>query len=309
MANETTLSTAAEFRLASVIPELNKILLEEARPAMVMGQFCTVHDITQSPSNVVDIPVLNDTGASSALSEGSAGSNTAINPTEVSITSAKSVQIYSITDEALSSQFWGNVGIGDILNAVIPPEVLQKIYPYIQIGGRALAEAIETSLCALLGSHTDTVGTSGSDFTHTQFLTAIYELENNDAKGRKIAVLHPIQAHDLRVALAVGTTSQSPLAAEAGRNFVNDKPEYGFVGNLHGVDVFQSTLVPTANTAANRAGGMFIDKWTYGLAIKWFPKIEFERLAASFLLNVICSVNYGVGEMRDGFGISIITDA
>lgn len=309
MANETTLSTAAEFRLASVIPALQDLLLEEARPAMVMKPFVKEHSIVDSPSNVLDIPVLNDTGAASSLAEATAGSNTAINPTEISITVGKYAQIYAITDEVVTSQFWGNAPIGDLTNALLSPAIMDKLMPYIQVGGRALAEAVDNALCALLGSHTDTVGTSGSDLTHTQFLTAMYELQNNDAKGQKIAVLHPIQVHDLRVALGVGQTSQSPLLVQAGQKFINDTTLYGYCGNLHGVEVFETTLVPTANTGANRAGGMFINQWTYGLAIKWYPKIEFERQGKSFLTDIICSISFGVGEMRDGFGVSIITDA
>jgi len=308
MANETTLSTVAEFRLASVIDMLSFAMMEEARPSMVMSQFVKQYDISSQPSNVLDIPILNDTGAASSLAEVTAASNTAVDPTEVSITVAKYVQNYDIYDEVLASQVWSPVNIGAFTDGVIPAEVVGKLMPYAQLGGRALMEAIETQLTALLGAHTTTVGSLGVNLSHTNFITAMYELDANDAKGKKIAILHPIQVSDLRVALGVATTTTSPLVVKQAENFINDNPIYGFAGNLLGVDVYQSTLVPEIHTAADRAGGMFIDQLTYAIAFKWFPKLELSRTPKSFLSSLTSSVSFGVVEVRDGHGVSILTD-
>src|SRR3990167_3189505 len=138
MANESTLSTAAEFTYGSVIDILSFAMMEEIRPAMVMAQFAKQYDISGQPSNVLDIPILNDTGGASSLSEASGASNTAINPTEVSVTAGKYVQNYDLTDELLASQFWSPVNIGSFVDGMVPAEVVSKLLPYAQVAGRAL---------------------------------------------------------------------------------------------------------------------------------------------------------------------------
>jgi hypothetical protein len=81
------------------------------------------------------------------------------------------------------------------------------------------------------------------------------------------------------------------------------------MGTLHGVDIFTDTNVPTANTAADRAGGFFVKNYTFGMATKWNLRVELERDASLRATEIVVTANYGVGELVDAAGCPVVTGA
>ena len=83
----------------------------------------------------------------------------------------------------------------------------------------------------------------------------------------------------------------------------------GFFGSWFGLDIFQTTNVPTANAAADRAGGIFVSNYALGLVQKWSAKMEVMRWAPIRGFVLVATSMYGVGEIEDSAGIKVITDA
>ena len=82
----------------------------------------------------------------------------------------------------------------------------------------------------------------------------------------------------------------------------------GMVGTLFGVEVSQTSVCPTANSAADRTGAMFSSD-AIGLVTKRPPRIEMQRDASARGTELVATVAYGVGELVDTAGVPIITDA
>ena len=76
-----------------------------------------------------------------------------------------------------------------------------------------------------------------------------------------------------------------------------------------GIDFYQSTNVPTANSASDRAWGVFAKAYALGMGQKWPAKTEIMRWAPIRGFVVVVSSMYGVGEIVDSAGVEITTDA
>jgi hypothetical protein len=170
---------------------------------------------------------------------------------------------------------------------------------------------------------TQTVGSSGSDLSLANFLSAINLLEVNTqaaiGEGEAMFIGHTVQLGDLRTAMStVGGAiqwympSQQLLPIRGG----------GYRGRYMGVDLFASPQVPTANAGADRAGGMFIrgaviycdmsvdtENDANTLVIGGKVLFEKDRTSKSRLTAYVSSSYFGVSKGIDLLGVSVITDA
>lgn len=177
--------------------------------------------------------------------------------------------------------------------------------------GRAIAQKVTGDLCALFidlagGS---SIGTSGSNITVANFVEAMYTLDNANAPGQKRCVLHPRQVADLFTALT-GTGAIYQNLPELIRNGIlpDGQPAAGFVGQLFGVPIYQTTEVDTANTGADRAGAMFVPEAMAFVQLRPIT-VEYDYDASKRAREVVVTAAYGVCEIVDGYGVPIVTDA
>lgn len=175
----------------------------------------------------------------------------------------------------------------------------------------------------LVGGFSNTVGTSGADFSLANWLAALSALEISCQgaimPGSVMAVLHSVQVGDLRT--AIGTTSGGAIQWMQPSQDQMIIRGNGYRGQYMGVDIFSSSRVPTANAGADRGGGMFVNG-----AIVWGDmsvqadgadqlvignKVLFERdrTAAAGVTQYVTHAYQGASEGIDGYGVSIITDA
>lgn len=306
MANETTRTSANDAVLNA---EIDARVLHAVRAATVMAPLVYTKNLSADATALASTFARWDAISAAALSEASDTSNTQVTQSGVTITAAQISVMVKPTDLVRKTSVYG---IAD--------------GPWIEQIGRALADKFDDDLCALLASFSSTVGTSGADLTLNQFLTAIYTLENANAPHGNpseptsygptpsglqgpIAVLHPIQSFDLRS--AVSASSAAWFGADVNNADVlfkdGSKPS-GYVGKLFGVPIFQSSNVDTANAAADRAGAMFTPS-SLGALIKWMGMVETDRDISMLSTEIVGSSCYGVGELLDAGGVSIITDA
>ena len=283
MANEVTTDSGSAGELVPAIVE--REVIQEARAAVVIAPRVRQRSLVGVPGVSVDFPVW-PTLSAAAVSEGSDLANTAVNTTKVTLT-ASEVGVMILVKDLLAES--------DVLAE------LSENSEYAQLLGRALAAKLDTDLAALFaGLNGGTpVGTSGSDLTVDIFLEALFTLENNNARPPYHCVLHPVQYGDLRSSIK-GATGMSFGAAEM--------IQTGQVGTLFGVEVAQTSVCPTANSAADRVGSMFSSD-AIGLLTKRPPRIELQRDASARGTELVATVAYGVGELVDTAGVALITDA
>ena len=285
MANEVTTAagSAGELVAAEII---SRLIIDAAYAGAVMPPLCRVADIGAETTNTVEFPKWPLLSAAD-LTEGTDASNTAVNTTSVSVTADEAGLMITVTDMLLNSAVTGG------------------LEPYATELGKALANKIDTDLLAEVADFTNSVGASGTNISEANFLSAIYTLENGNAVGPFVAVLHPIQIADLRAALAATTGAVWGGPSAPGGDL-------GAMSSLYGVDIFQSTNCASVASDADRQGVMMPMGNQSGLAyvIKVGAKTELERNASLRATEIVVTAVYGdecVNTAANG-GVKIITD-
>jgi len=288
MADETTYTTGNDLRYDAMI---HGVVKKELRGANVTAKFCDEKSLVGLPSKAMDFPIW-PTVSAAAVAEGADLANTAIATTKATVTAAEVGVMAEPTDVLTLS------------------DILDGLDGYAGCLGRSLGTKLDSDICALFGSFDNSVGSTGTDMTEANFLSALYTLENANAPRPYVAVLHPVQCADFRVALSTATgvihTSRgvSSGTAEVGEIDIN-----GYWGTLYEVPIHSTTNVNTANTAADRAGAMYSSKYALGLCPKYISRTELERDASMRATEIVCTAFYGVGEIIGTAGVAIITDA
>lgn len=306
MANEILYSGAGDYTLAAALAqEIQLVLADRAwlwqHPAIV-----GVGDVSGLGSSVIKTPILSLMGVNqmAAVAEGSPTSNTDITDTSASITVAR---------QALQRQKSDLIGIVNQYGHLAPDALAMDMMAAFEARFTAM-------ITALLDGFSSTVGTSGVDMSFDDWVDAITTLEiAGNSVQNALAVLHPRQVSDLRQSLiAAGGPVQWRDDVAGQLNASNP----GFAGQLLGVDIFRSSLVPLDGGSDNRVGGMFC-RGALGYALgtpkpplgtaDWIISgplmVEFERDAAYSYTKVVGNVFCGVGELQDAMGVEIATDA
>jgi len=288
----TTLTT-----LATALPTemIVATFIEEARPFNVAAPLVLNDRQPQGKGLVWDKPKLPTTTASAV------GEETDITPA-ARTTSGAEITIAEVglgTDVTDLAQETTAAGVADLVT-------------WVQSQGRAVGQKITGDICALLSALNGgtAVGSTGVNITVANFIEAIYTLDNANAPGIKTCILHARQIWDLFAAIvaATGTVhSNLPELVREGR-LPQGTPAAGFMGELLGVPTYQTTEVPTANSAADRAGGMFTRE-AMGFIQLRPVRAEYDRNASARTTEIIVTTAYGVGEIVDGYGVPIVTDA
>lgn len=248
------------------------------------------HDLSSDPSVAVKIPKA-DKFTAATVAEGVELANTPLTSTSVTLASSEIGIMATITDVLELSDIPAAHGAR-----------LKQL-------GKAMGDKMDIDVCALFSGFSTAVGTSGSALALTHLLDAIYNLEVNDAAGlgSLVGVLHPKQVANLRTELEADSGSiyrnVSPSDARL------SKSSAGYFGSWFGIDIFQSTNIPTANVGEDRGGGIFVRDYALGLVHKWAAKIETMRWAPIRGWVLVASAMYGVGEIEDSAGVEVATDA
>lgn len=301
MANESTTAN-----LSSSNPTLKSaLLIHEIREKAIMMPFIDVVDLTGIPGLAYDFQDLTVTPTASAITTG-ANEADAITNTQLTSTSR--------TATAASK------GVGALISK-IQMEASTHNWEVEAPGilGRALADLMDVDACTVLGGFSGTVGTSGVDATILDLLGALIALRSSAKSMAEncVGVLHTQQLGDMLTDMASG--SGNGLASLWSRPDVTSLPTgmsgqglmSSYAGLFMGKPIFTSANVQTANGGADRAGALFVVKEAIGGVVKWMPQVNAydggvnRQLAMQFL----GSTAYGFIEKKDGYGISIITDA
>lgn len=283
--NPTTTSTFDDVSYTAIITDEVKDAL---MATVVTPALLDFYDLAGEASKAVKIPKA-DKFTAAAVAEGTELTNTALTSASVTIT---------------ASEIGIQATITDVLDLSDIPAAHGARLKQL---GRALGDKMDVDICALFSGFSTGVGSTTVNIALSDLLDAIYNLEVNDAAGlgSLVGVLHPRQTADLR----------TELEADAGSIYNGTPPSAlskamaGYFGSWFGIDIFQSTNVPTANAAADRAGGIFVRDYALGMAQKWAAKVETMRWAPIRGWVLVATAMYGVGEVEDSAGVNVTTDA
>ena len=278
MANETTSSTVSEL-YTEIVAEALFVASEQS----IMRPLVKNYAITGGGKSV-EVPIYAAVSAA-AVSEATDLSNTAINPSSVTITASENGIMTTLTDLARNSA---------------PRNVAADIG---KLFGEAIAKKIDTDLTALFDGFSTAVGAADAALTVAKLFESVANLRNSAVPINDVsAVLHPMIAYDLKANLTntFANSNANDLANEALRN--------GFVGRIAGVPIFETSNLANTGTTGDYKNGVF-HRDALGLAMMQDLKIETQRDASLRADEIVATAVYGVGELHDSYGIELLADS
>ena len=282
MANESTSSTLSEL-YTEIVAEALFVASERS----VMRPLVKNYAITGGGKSV-EVPIY-ATVSAAAVSEASDLSNTAINPSSVTITASENGIMTTLTDLGRNAA---------------PRNVAADIG---RLFGEAIAKKIDVDLTALFDGFSQEVGDGTAVLSAANVFNAVAVLRKTGVPTDEISgVFHPLNAFDLKSGLTntfVGRDTD--LSNEALRN--------GFVGKVAGVNIFETSNL--ADSSGNNPGttgdykGAVFHRDALALAMMQDLKIETQRDASLRADEIVATAVYGVGELHDTYGIEMNVDS
>jgi len=278
MANETTSSTLSEL-YTEIVAEALFVASEKS----IMRPLVKNYAITGGGKSV-EVPIYAAVSAA-AVADATDLSNTAINPTSVTITASENGIMTTLTDLGRNSA---------------PRNVAADIG---KLFGEAIAKKIDTDLTALFDGFSTAVGSGSTALTAALVFQSIANVRNAGVSMDGVsAVLHPMVAYDLKANLT------NTFANANGNDLANEALRNGFVGRLGGVPIYETTNVSNDGTAGDYKQGVF-HRDALGLAMMQDLKIETQRDASLRADEIVATAVYGVGELNDSYGVELHSDS
>ena len=275
MANEPTSSTISEL-YTEIVAEALFVASEQS----IMRGLVRNYTIAGGGKSV-EVPIYSTVSAS-AVSEASDLSNTAVNPSSVTITASEVGVMTTLTDLARNSAS-RNVAAD-----------IGRLF------GEGIATKIDSDLAALFsGFSTEKGPGAGSELTVQDLFECAAELKTNKAPGPYYGVFHPKQIFNVKKSLTntfVGRDTE--LSNEAMRT--------GFVGNVAGIQIFETSNI-SVDGSDDSIGGVFSQD-ALGLAMMQDLKIETQRDASLRADEIVATAVFGVGELHDTYGVKLTAD-
>ena len=276
MANETTSSTISEL-YTEIVAEALFVASEQS----IMRNLVRNYTIAGGGKSV-EVPIYANVSAS-AVNEATDLSNTAINPTSVTITASEVGIMTTLTDLARNSAS-RNVAAD-----------IGRLF------GEAIARKIDADLSALFtGFSTERGGGAGNELTVQDLFEASADLRTANAPAPYYGVFHPKQIFNVKKSLTntfVGRDTE--LSNEAMRS--------GFVGNIAGIQIFESSNV-SVDGSDDSIGGVFSQD-ALALAMMQDLKIESQRDASLRADELVATAVFGVSEIHDSYGVKLTADS
>ena len=275
MANETTSSTISEL-YTEIVAEALFVASEQS----IMRNLVRNYTIAGGGKSV-EVPIYANVSAS-AVNEATDLSNTAVNPSSVTITASEQGIMTTLTDLARNSAS-RNVA-GDIG----------------RLFGEAIARKIDADLSALFtGFSTERAGGAGNELTVADVFEAVADLRTANAPAPYYGVFHPKQIFNVKKSLTntfVGRDTE--LSNEAMRT--------GFVGTVAGIQLFETSNI-SVDGSDDSIGGVFSQD-ALGLAMMQDLKIETQRDASLRADEIVATAVFGVRELHDSYGVKLTAD-
>ena len=280
MADETTSSTISEL-YTEIIAEAMFVANEKS----LMRGLVKNYTISGGGKSV-EVPIYAAVSAA-AVSEASDLSNTAINPSSVTITASEIGIMTTLTDLARNS---ASRNVASDIGRLF---------------GEAIAKKIDVDLIALFDSFSKIVGGADVAFSAAKLFEAVAELRNLAVPSSDLAcVVHPYIAYDMKS----GVSNTFGAGSGATTDIGNEAMRSGFVGTVAGVPVYESANISNTGTTGDYKGAIF-HKDALGLAMMQDLKLETQRDASLRADEIVATAVYGVAELNDTYGVELMMDS
>ena len=277
MANETTSTTLSEL-YTEIVAEAQFVASEKS----IMRNLVKNYAISGG-GKAVEVPVYAQVSAS-AVADATDLSNTAIDPSSVTITASEVGVMTTLTDLARNSA---------------PRNVASDIG---KLFGEALARKQDADLTAKFDGFSTALGDGSTAITPAVIFNALSTLRATALPANECSVvLHPKIAYDLKSGL---TNTFAGLDSETS----NEALRAGFVGKLAGMNIFETSNMANTGTAGDYKGGAF-HKDALAIAMMQDVKIETQRDASLRADEIVATSVYGVGEIHDSYGVELHSDS
>ena len=282
MANETTSSTVSEL-YTEIVAEALFVAQEQS----IMRGLVRNYTIAGGGKSV-EVPIYSAVSAA-AVNEATDLTNTAVNPSSVTITATEKGVMTTLTDLARNSA---------------PRNVAADIG---RLFGEAIAKKIDTDLTALFGGFSTTVGSASTAMSASLIFQAVAKLRANSVPGDNLnAVIHPQVAFDLKSGLTNTFANPNPGVG-------NEILRSSIVGQIAGVNIFETSNMTDSSsndpgTTGDYKGAVFHPD-ALGLAMMQDLKIETQRDASLRADEIVATAVYGVAELNDTNGCEVEADS
>jgi len=278
MANESTSSTLSEL-YTEIVAEAQFVAQEQS----IMRNLVRNYAISGG-GKAVEVPIYAAVSAA-AVSEASDLSNTAIDPSSVTITASEVGVMTTLTDLARNSA---------------PRNVAADIG---RLFGEAIAKKQDTDMTALFDGFSTAIGDGTAAITAAKVFAAASDLRSAALNINECAVvLHPKIAFDLKANLT------NTFANSNANDLANEALRSGFVGTLAGMRVFETSNMSNTGNAGDYKGAAF-HRDALAMAEMQGLKVETQRDASLRADEIVATAVYGVGEIHDSYGVELHFDS
>ena len=277
MANETTSSTISEL-YTEIVAEALFVASEQS----VMRGLVRNYTIAGGGKSV-EVPIFSTVSAA-AVNEATDLSNTAVNPTSVTITASEIGIMTTLTDLARNSSS-RNIAAD-----------IGKLF------GEAIAKKMDQDLTALFDGFSSSIGGAGQELTVDRIFQAVATLRQANVPGPYYGVLNPKVAYNVKKNLTNTFVNPNP------NDLTNEALRTGYIGNIAGVQIFESSNVDGTTDTDNCKGAVFSQD-ALGLAMMQDLKIETQRDASLRADEIVATAVFGVGELHDSYGVELLAES
>lgn len=273
--------------LNDLLPQIVAEAMFVASERSIMRGLVRNFNLAPGQGKTVTVPIYPKQTAT-ALTEGDEISNTAVSTNGATLTVSTAAIRTLVTDLAVASAA-SNV-VSD----------LGRLF------GEAIARKIDTDLTGLFVNF-NAEGNGATAITAADIFKSVAKLRSDGVPTDGMAcVLHPAIAYDLKSALtAQGNT---PFTAGAYGSVANEAMVQGYVGQLAGIPVFETSNMNNTGNAGDYMGAVFhMD--ALGLAMIGDISIETERRASYLGTDVVGYCHYGVGSIYNDYGRGLNFDS
>lgn len=275
MAGSTT--TTLNDLLPSIVAEAMFVANERS----IMRGLVKNYSLAAGQGKTVTVPVYPQVSAA-AITEGDLVTNTAVSTSGATLTVATNAIRTMVSDLSVA---------GSSSNVVAD---LGRLF------GEAIARKIDKDLTALFAGFSAGKGDYTTQLAAADIFESVAKLRGAgvDPSGI-VCVIHPEIAYDLKKALT--TNGNVAFTAGAFGAVANEAMQAGYVGQLAGVPVFETSNIDYDTNAGDFPGAVF-HREALGLAMIGDVQIETARRIDYLSTEVVASCHYGVGELQDGLG-------
>lgn len=281
--NATVRASVPDFYYEHII---NTAVIDAVYSSTVMRGLMRNESLAGKPSDTMSFPSWPSLTAS-AVGETTDLSNTEIESGGVTITVGEIGVMTSLSD------------------ALNEDDIIAGLSEYGTQLGKAVSDKMDADSAALLGAFSNTVGSDATALSYATHIAALRALEARDVPGPYVSVYHPIQVGQLHADVERNGGSFWAAGTIGGDERFTRLRQGS--GSLAGVPVYSTTNVPTGGTTGYY-GGMFAANQALGFVAKRESRTEFERDASARLTEIVVTARYGVGELVDAWGQTVISD-